>query len=529
MKKLFNKNTILSLSATTLLFTACRSTDTDNLINEGAVKGTTVLKINLLGTQFSDLMNSAQAITNRKSINQSFNNVQKYSVLLTQSSILTADLYDETSTSKNINNALANTSPAAGITSSEKSSLGQGNAFRVIAYDMDGNYITHQDYTIGEQVVPFILKTPGKFQIVSYSYGKPSLPSISTGETSNLNNAELDYNNFENPDFMYNYQVLDLGNVTNYNLDIILMHKVAQITTTINAGALGNITGTSNAGFSPNYYNGTISLSNGNITNRKSLWRGVLNWASGEGTSVLTFKPVFVNADTNNTKTGSFETRITIGGVSELISLNNAFDISPGRKYLLNVNLSKKCGAYTAPGVWKDFMCHNLGADTTADPFTPSSLIFGAKYQWGKVSPAISQITDLSTTSYIGGWDSNAASNTSWSDTFKTANDPCPNGYRLPTKAEWNGVLANNTITSAGDWSGLGFENAIKIGDNLLLPATGYRTPGDGTLSPRYDGYYWSSTFSGGTSGGALYFNQNNQAVYDTDLPKGINIRCIAQ
>ncbi|HCD9233396.1 TPA: hypothetical protein NEG48_000354 [Elizabethkingia anophelis] len=529
MKNIFNKNTILSLSAASIIFTACRSADSDNLINEGGVKGTTILKVNLLGTQFSELVNTAQAMAGKNAINNNFSNIQKHSVLLTPSSVLTADLYDQTNTFKNLSKASTNISPVAGVTYPERNPLGQGNTFRVIAYEMNGTYITHQDYTIGGEATPFILKTPGKYRVISYSYGKTTLPSITTGELSNLNSAQLNYDNYENPDFMYNSQVLDIGNDTNYNLDIILMHKVAQITTTINAGALGNIIGTSNTRFSPNYYNGTIPLSSGNITNRTSPWGGVSNWESGGNSSILVFKPVFINADTSNTKIGSFETYVNIGGVTKLISLKNAFDILPGRKYFLNVNLTKRCGAYIAPGVWKDFMCHNLGADTTADPFTASSSIFGAKYQWGRYNPAISQATDISNTSYIPGWNSAPAPNTSWSDAVKTVNDPCPNGYRLPTYTEWRGVLANNTITRTGDWSGMSSGNAIKVGDNLLLPATGYRTPGDGSLSPRYDGYYWSSTFAGSVYGGVLYFNQSIQAINDTDMPRGINIRCIAQ
>jgi hypothetical protein len=39
------------------------------------------------------------------------------------------------------------------------------------------------------------------------------------------------------------------------------------------------------------------------------------------------------------------------------------------------------CGAYVAAGVWKQFMCHNLGADASLDPFTPVQGIHGNLYQ----------------------------------------------------------------------------------------------------------------------------------------------------
>ncbi|MCE2821587.1 MAG: hypothetical protein LW693_04075, partial [Saprospiraceae bacterium] len=48
-----------------------------------------------------------------------------------------------------------------------------------------------------------------------------------------------------------------------------------------------------------------------------------------------------------------------------------------------------KCGAYIAPGEWKEFMCYNLGAaNPKADPFIPSWEINGGYWQWGQLQMA---------------------------------------------------------------------------------------------------------------------------------------------
>jgi hypothetical protein len=49
-----------------------------------------------------------------------------------------------------------------------------------------------------------------------------------------------------------------------------------------------------------------------------------------------------------------------------------------------------ECGAYIAPGVWKEFDCYNLGAigkDLGHHPFTPSWSLIGGYWQWGRKGP----------------------------------------------------------------------------------------------------------------------------------------------
>lgn len=52
------------------------------------------------------------------------------------------------------------------------------------------------------------------------------------------------------------------------------------------------------------------------------------------------------------------------------------------------------CGAYVAPGVWKEFDCYNLaaiGKATGVDPFTPSWGLIGGYRLWGRKGPDSSQ------------------------------------------------------------------------------------------------------------------------------------------
>jgi uncharacterized protein (TIGR02145 family) len=94
-----------------------------------------------------------------------------------------------------------------------------------------------------------------------------------------------------------------------------------------------------------------------------------------------------------------------------------------------------------------------------------------------------------------------------WSDKTKMANDPCPAGYRIPTEAQWVGVIANNSRTAIGTWevAATNYSFGMKFGNKLVLPAAGYRRYNDGLLVNRgSNGYYWSSrdtaTLAPGTS-----------------------------
>ncbi|HKK67953.1 MAG TPA: Ig-like domain-containing protein, partial [Bacteroidales bacterium] len=67
---------------------------------------------------------------------------------------------------------------------------------------------------------------------------------------------------------------------------------------------------------------------------------------------------------------------------------------------------SGNCGAYVAPGVWKQFDCYNLaaiGKTTNDDPFTPSWRLIGGYWQWGRKGPNSSQWYDTNTEHFDNG------------------------------------------------------------------------------------------------------------------------------
>jgi uncharacterized protein (TIGR02145 family) len=197
------------------------------------------------------------------------------------------------------------------------------------------------------------------------------------------------------------------------------------------------------------------------------------------------------------------------------------------------------CGAKTISGGWLTFMCHNLGADESLDPFTyvvgnpdGSGGTLGWTFQWGRPADGHqkrnSQTTNVASGTTRPGhdkfiafnvgpmaydWTTTAASDkTRWGDgTYngnmsKGPNDPCPAGWKVPSNLQWRSLLDGGSTeisgTTAANGTGLANKWVLKdkgymVGEALYLPLAGWRNnDSNGTIRNLGErGVYWSTTY----------------------------------
>ena len=177
---------------------------------------------------------------------------------------------------------------------------------------------------------------------------------------------------------------------------------------------------------------------------------------------------------------------------------------------------------------WSEF---NVDAPGT---FTAAATDFGMFYQWGiKVGWSA---TDPAADVAIDGWNSDNTG--AEDDVWTTANDPCPTGWRLPTKDEQATLVDNdpNTGKVFYEWIDEGVKGGkftdktggSTNGNTIFFPAAGGRNGGDGALIAQGIG----GVYCPATSGSAYYawcldFRSGYAGQANYGRSYGLTVRCV--
>jgi uncharacterized protein (TIGR02145 family) len=237
--------------------------------------------------------------------------------------------------------------------------------------------------------------------------------------------------------------------------------------------------------------------------------------------------PVGINIGDMQYWNGTAWVTVPSGIEGQILTLK---DEVPTWETVLGITFFKFENVYN-PSTGKTWMDRNLGALQVATSSTDAAA-YGYLYQWGRLSDGhqartSGTTTTLSSTDNPGHSDFifaptspndwRSPQNTNLWQGVSGTNNPCPAGYRLPTKAEWDAErLSWSSNNAAGAFA-----------SPLKLPVAGARFYDCGLLHEvGYQGYYWSSTVNI-TNSDYLFFYSSYAKMENMFRAWGFSVRCI--
>ena len=177
-----------------------------------------------------------------------------------------------------------------------------------------------------------------------------------------------------------------------------------------------------------------------------------------------------------------------------------------------------KDGVRIADVIWAT---RNVDAPGT---FADNPQDFGMFFQWNRRQAWAG--TGYEFPNPMPGWDSSTPEGTAW----YAENDPCPEGWRVPTQQELQSLSSvGSTWEVNWNYTGINVRVFGTVPNQIFLPAAGDREPTAGMQLFRGTfGAYWSSTASG--DGNAFHLQAGGGVnVTARNRVNGHLVRCVAE
>ena len=326
-----------------------------------------------------------------------------------------------------------------------------------------------------------------------------------------------------------------------------------EITFTTGAVVLPTLTTTTVSGITTNAAVSGGSITNdggGAITARGVVWSTTQNptitltTKTSDGTGTGSFTSNLTNLTQNTTyylRAYATNSAGTVYGneisfTTQTINYATMYPSGTVFCYDLGVKVVTAVIDVTNPLTGKTWMDRNLGASRVATS-TKDFSAMGDLFQWGRradghqcrntlenpygVTTTLSNNDTpqhryfINNQSY-GDW-RNPQNNNLWQG-VNGVNNPCPNGYRIPTATE---LQSEYQSWNAGNPNGA-FSSPLKF------TTTGIRSVSDNNnIVSINEGYYWSSTCEFGSSMRLLYNSTGQTGIMQSFRSNGLSIRCI--